>query len=596
MAGIGLTGIFFVLVMLNTPGAEPVAAQDGPLPKLEAKRSAQKNSFYQVAKYLDVGGELFVYLSAEQAMAEAEAALKNVDGLFQALVPMMDEREAKEARFVLKAIGAGLKETGLREISGLGASSIALRPGFYRGVTMLHRYPGNKNPGLIWTWAGPKAHPQDGLKLMPASTVLAAHGDIDAAGTLAWVRKFVKQNAPPEAVEEFEEALEEANEEIQLGNLIQAFGGDLGFSITLDEKRMVQLPLSGEEPIEFPEPGFVFAIKAKGDVYADMIGGTLGGLEKEEVKVGNVTLHVHSLPEQLPLDVRPTLFTSQGYLVLASNPRLAREILAIQAGRSKGLVGTKEFQALSEGMKLEGNCVHFISQRFAETYFKLMDKMMEAVDEAGALPPAIRKPVDKMMADAHKQMGGYLGILRVQDDGLLYNWQALRGGQRVALMGAGAGIIAGALAFAVPATQQARDKARQAVSMNNVKQLTIGMFVFADDNQGHLPEAFDWSDDLLPLVGNEAAVFASPEHPVVVDGDRPPCTYAFNAAMGGQKIGALKELNKTVLFLDLPNGWNGTFRWPLPPIDHKPEYIVGFADGHIEIVPFNKLGQLRWKP
>ena len=587
-----------VLGLLNTPNVPPAAAAAGPPPKLEAKRSAQKNSFYEVAKYLDVGGELFVYLSAEQVMAEAEAGLKNADGLFQAIAPMMSNREAREAKLVLRAIRSGLKETGLREVSGMGASSIALRPGFYRGAAMLHRYPGAKDPGLIWTAFGARPHAQAGLKLMPASTVLAAHGDLDAAGILAWVRNFVKQNAPPRAVEEFEEALEEANNEIQIDKIIEGFGGELGMMVTLNEKRMVRLPLpDGDEPLQFPEPGFILTAKVKDDTLAGMIGGGLGELPKEEVKVDGITLKIYQPPGGLPVDIRPTLFTSRGYLVLASNPNIAREILAVQAGRSKGLAGTKEFQALAQGMKLEGNAIHFVSARLGGTYLDFLHNVMGRAAKQGALPPKLNAALKNFFADGRKQIGGYLGIFRTQKDGLLYISQATLGGKRVAMTGAAAGFVAVGAAFTLPAVQSARHRARQAQSMNNVKQLALATHIYADKHDGHLPKAASWSDDLLKYAG-DPGVFQSPMADVVAVAEpgQHPCSYAYNAHLGGRPLAGIREPAVTVLFIETATRWNGSLDGTKLAEGFPGGIIVGFVDGHVERLTENRLKKLRWKP
>ncbi|MBL69888.1 MAG: hypothetical protein CMO74_15830 [Verrucomicrobiales bacterium] len=594
MATFGLMEFILIMGMLNLPAAQEVEPDNPPPAKLEIKRSAEGNSFYEVTKYLDLGGELFVYLSTEQVLAQATGWLKQVDGLVKAMGPMMSKREARDAAIALKVIQSGLRESGLEEISGFGASSIALRPGFHRSVAMLHRYPTDEQPGLIWSLTGRRPHVQDGFKLMPTSTVFAAHGDLDPAGVLRVIEDFVKKNIPPAEAREFERELEQINEELPFNALLKEFGGEMGMTITLNEERKVRVPAPGGEPLEFPEPGLVLAIKTADDTYANLLAGVLAELPKKVEQVSNVTLNIFQVPVELPLDIRPTLFNSQGYLILASNPLIAREILAVQSGRSEGLVGTKEFKALSEGMQLEGNAIHYVSPRFGLAYFELMDEILKRAQQEEALPAPLKKTLDDFFATGRKQMGGYLGIVRTQDDGILYTVHSSQGGAQVA-MGAGAFMLGAGVFSVMPALEGARNGARRAQSMNNVKQLALAVHIHADKN-GRLPEAANWSDTLLPLLGNNTEVFVAPDVAVATNDNRPPCSYAFNAALGGVKLADIRQPAKTVLFLDLWQGWNGNFKWPFPPPAGKEEYIVGFADGHIERVPFHKLGLFRWKP
>ncbi len=50
-------------------------------------------------------------------------------------------------------------------------------------------------------------------------------------------------------------------------------------------------------------------------------------------------------------------------------------------------------------------------------------------------------------------------------------------------------IIAILAALLLPALKNAREKARQAVCLNNLKQLGLGLILYTDDNHGFLPQA-----------------------------------------------------------------------------------------------------------
>ncbi|MCD4825157.1 MAG: DUF3352 domain-containing protein [Phycisphaerae bacterium] len=52
-------------------------------------------------------------------------------------------------------------------------------------------------------------------------------------------------------------------------------------------------------------------------------------------------------------------------------------------------------------------------------------------------------------------------------------------------------VAAATVAIAMPALQQAKDKAKQAVSANNLRQISIGIIVYTNDFQGKMPPNFD---------------------------------------------------------------------------------------------------------
>ena len=78
-------------------------------------------------------------------------------------------------------------------------------------------------------------------------------------------------------------------------------------------------------------------------------------------------------------------------------------------------------------------------------------------------------------------------------------------------------IIAILAAMLLPALSQAREKARTISCTNNVKQIMLGVILYADDHGETIPYGqFDetpvryWDYKLLPYVGNSAATFVCP--------------------------------------------------------------------------------------
>ncbi|MCK5804561.1 MAG: DUF1559 domain-containing protein [Lentisphaeria bacterium] len=89
-------------------------------------------------------------------------------------------------------------------------------------------------------------------------------------------------------------------------------------------------------------------------------------------------------------------------------------------------------------------------------------------------------------------------------------------------------IIAILAAMLLPALQQARSKAKQSSCQGNLKQLTLGVIMYADDNGERYPKWMGWNGgtvnqaqyqkyrwvvNVLPYVGGSKEVFACPAQP-----------------------------------------------------------------------------------
>ena len=153
---------------------------------LGTAQSAEPNSFKEVTSKLDAGGSLYMYVGTEQWL---KGLATNVDKLHQMIagLPGMDENRQD----IENAFNVGnrlIKESGLENISGIGLSSIAREPGFYRNKIVVHHYAG-QGDGFLWSMFGKQPHELDGLNLLPANTAMAAFYDIDAAEIWSVIQK-----------------------------------------------------------------------------------------------------------------------------------------------------------------------------------------------------------------------------------------------------------------------------------------------------------------------------------------------------------------------------------------------------------------------
>ncbi|HEX7503106.1 MAG TPA: hypothetical protein VF451_06770, partial [Acidobacteriota bacterium] len=145
-------------------------------------RSAVDNTFWQVTSQLDQGGEAFAYFHAEKVMAAVQSV---VAGLQKNVTALPAERQAP-ARQGLNMVNLMFKGYGLDEISGVGFSSFAVKPGLHRVRIVLHHRPG-RDQGLLWKISGPGPRDLDEIDLLPADTALAFASDYNIVKLMEWV-------------------------------------------------------------------------------------------------------------------------------------------------------------------------------------------------------------------------------------------------------------------------------------------------------------------------------------------------------------------------------------------------------------------------
>jgi prepilin-type processing-associated H-X9-DG protein len=171
------------------------------------------------------------------------------------------------------------------------------------------------------------------------------------------------------------------------------------------------------------------------------------------------------------------------------------------------------------------------------------------------------------------------------------------GGQGMAL--AGTVVSAAFLLFApimatllLPAFAKAKQKASAVQCMNNLKQLNLGLIMYANDNKDLFPSGVKWCDLIMP--------YEKTSQPFVCPQGKPGqrCHYAFNAKLVGRELKDVQSPAQTVLIFETDGGWNvagGRELLPSTP-RHNGAHAIGFVDGHVEILQPARLQQLRWEP
>jgi len=143
----------------------------------------------------------------------------------------------------------------------------------------------------------------------------------------------------------------------------------------------------------------------------------------------------------------------------------------------------------------------------------------------------------------------------------------------------------------MPALSRVKDQGKSIVSMSNVKQLCLGMLMYCDENEGNFPPVDTWHEAMWTFYRDETLLTSS-HNPSAGR------AYAMNAYLSGRRRKEIRQPTKTVLFFES--------RFGSPPgggpdlLPDKPRglrgYVMGFVDGHAELVRPERLDELIWKP
>ena len=100
--------------------------------------------------------------------------------------------EATDIDRIFEVIDNVVKDSGVEQISGFGASSIAREKGFYYNKLIVHHYEGQGN-GLLWSAFGKAPHALKELDLLPETTAFAMYADLDIPLVWRTIQKELTQ-------------------------------------------------------------------------------------------------------------------------------------------------------------------------------------------------------------------------------------------------------------------------------------------------------------------------------------------------------------------------------------------------------------------
>jgi len=460
-----------------------VGAQD--LPVFEP---ATKTSYKQVTGYLNPGGNSYIYQNA----AEWGATLDALAPPIRNLVLMTAERHDREgAEVAFHFIEAFLKESGLRALSGVGASSIPLGDDLHHNRVYFGHAEG-QGKGLLWEVFTQKNTPLPLLKALPANTVLAARVPVRGALAWKWVKDTIGSLPNEKARGEIQEGLfEEALAEgVDFDKWFGSLGEGAGIVLTLTPK-----PEGAAEVAGGPEAIMMDLIgraslailwEVKDDTIFDALEAIFlkeqGRMKRQDAgKVKALVMQGRlPVPGQGPL----TIARFGKYLAFTSNNRILK---ALSEGKG-GLTETPEFKRVAGKLPQQGMGFSFLSERLGNEFSVAIERAMaaQAAQQQGGMRMAGIASVMMTTVGQLKGQTSYAVSVRTADGALAMNTATFGLAEATVgktLLGP---IMAMGPIFGMRVSGE-RVQARATSDMSNLKQIGLGVIMFATDNNQRLP-------------------------------------------------------------------------------------------------------------
>ncbi len=475
------------------PGAKGLPGQAAP-----AVVSAEKTSFDAVTSKLDPGGNLYLYLGTEQWLDGLSAKASNLRQIFSSM-PTLGASERTNIDKGFDIVTRLIRRSGIEDVSGVGMSAVAREKGLYYSKLVVHHYKG-KGTGALWNLFGKQSHPLTGLDFLSTNTALVCFSDLDLPLVWSELQQQADQSGFPQAKEWLQKVPEGFEQMTQLkwDQALSSLGGEYGVALSLDSSKMVPVPVPTAQGLQIPEPGLLIIAKVKDDTIFNRIDKALKENQQFSSQVvtedkAGFKMRTIPLPVPLPIQLRPTIASSAGYLFIASNDGLIREALAIKGGQMPGLKSTAEFKRLAQGVPQAGNQFTFVGQRFGQLLTQVQQQMLTMMPGAQGQNSWLQS-----MVSQNGVMCSYDVSVNTEE-----GWISVGNGNQnpAAALLIPVAVVPGMLAgIALPNFVKARQTAQNNVCINNLRQIDGAKQQWALEKKKAATDTPTW-DDLRPYLG-----------------------------------------------------------------------------------------------
>lgn len=494
--------------------------------------AAEKALFDSTARHLDFGGNYYNYLSIDGMPGQFEE-------LFVSMLTASGEADSAEVADVVKLVSGLLN---FEAVQAFGSSSIiaADAPGVYVNKSFI-RLSEAQPKGVLFDLAGRENRKLAGLKMIPANTRLAFGLHLDPgpawktlSAALAGSQNEEVKNLPAEAARQAEQALG-----CKFDDFLAGLTGEAFFLLTSDGT--------------FPDiqPKLLLILPDGKGLLAQLILK-----HADELKLRKESDTLYTLQDStLPPFVKPRLILEKGRIVLASSADIYDLVRAADGGAATAPELAPYFRNMpGDGL---GFLYLNVPASLVQSAIQLGAIASES-EELAALQPALAKiPGLTVFSVSRKEAEGYAGVMRSN------------------LSAAQLQVAAPMLVYSgmlLPALNQAREKARRISCVSNVKQVMLGLTMYANDHDSRFP-ADNGAAGLNTLVKDDYLTdFACYICPSATDDKgsgnltEDTCSYIY---LGGTDLAKEQAPSKLPVVFDKPG-------------NHRKGVSVGFADGHVE--------------
>lgn len=483
--------------------ADPAAATPPP-----ASPAAPATSFDEVTARLDRGGSFYLYLSAAQWLEGLSGRVDTWRDLLLSSLPkdQPDNADRQQIEQGFNLASKFVRQSGLEQITGFGASFVTLEPGLFRNVTFVH-HGKDTEKGLFATAFGAAPHALPELDLLPADTALASYGDFDLARVLTTVYTLLEESGNPDLKKAVDDGLAKFT---MLAGMppdaaLASLGGSQGIILTLDPAKRIDIPVKGGKTLSMPLPRLALLVRTNDDRIFQRLDLALGFVPNV-VKTDEPGLRMRrvSFPALPNLTLHAAVAQWDNLLVITSDEKLIRDLQAAQKS-GNGLKSTPVFAKLAAGLPTEGNGFSVVTARFGETLNRVRAEMMTG---DGGMPPEQKALMEKFAF--MQDVSTTYSVRAHLDNGWLSVSKGSRGIDQVLLPLAAVPAALMAAGIANSASEGALTKGKASHSLANAKQIALACKLYAGDHDGKFPPTLD---DLLPTYLGTRTIFVSPFAP-----------------------------------------------------------------------------------
>ena len=473
--------------------APPNASKPAPSQTVPAVKTAIPTSFDEVTAQLDPGGNFYFYLSTEQWLAGLSQQIASLREIVLSAAPGGDPAARAKTERLLDAAISFVQRSGLEQVRGFGASTITSELHLKRRKMFLH-HPAGQGTGYLWSMVGKAAHRLDGLDLLPRKTAAAGFNDIDLAEVLATIRAEVAALEMPEVQQGLDMGLLQfsAMAGMPLEELLQSLGDSFGIIGTLDPEKQVTFPEQWSKA-PAPKPAGAILLRVKDDRLFKLADRMLGA-NPAVVRVDEPALQMRSMPMPVTPDfeARPTIAQWDGWLIVASDEALVREIIAAKK-EGNGYKSLPEFTKIAAGLPREGNSFQITTAAFGDALSQFQRDGLKAQQMTF---PGQAQLMEKLMGFQRVNASYSVATRRV--DGVLVVSQEILPENSTA-----SALPIAPLAFAAgvagPFLAGVEKRGAETRSLSQVRQIVLACKLYAADHGGAFPPTLaELVPDYLP--------------------------------------------------------------------------------------------------